>query len=65
MIKYDNYRYCKKCAGINDVKVVDTINQHISECKTECKDCGFCDYWAHGFFESRIDDKELEREVNK
>jgi len=43
---------CNKCGGKNEVKANDTDNGIISEAFTKCKDCGFDDYWAHGFFES-------------
>lgn len=46
---------CNKCAGENKIDTVDTINCHICEAKTECKDCGHKDYWAYGFFESGQD----------
>lgn len=43
---------CNKCAGENEVEVVDTTESHICEARTTCKQCGFKDYWAYGFFES-------------
>ena len=52
---YDNCSSCNKCSGTNKVKIIDTIGYTICECETKCEDCGFEDYWAHGFFESRID----------
>lgn len=51
--KYHNMDSCNKCKGSNlIVKVVDSVNGHISECETRCESCGFDDYWAYGFFDS-------------
>lgn len=54
-VEYHCYDSCNKCRGANDVTTVDTTNYQISECRTKCKDCGFEDYWAYGFFESSQD----------
>ena len=51
-VKYHCYDSCNKCSGNNDYDVTDSLNGMIMECKTKCRDCGFTDYWAHGYFES-------------
>ena len=51
-VKYHCHDSCNKCSGVNDCEVTGSINGRMSECKTKCKDCGFEDYWAHGYFES-------------
>jgi len=52
-IKYHNHGSCNSCGGSkNRAKVTDSLDGRMLECKTECEDCGFTDYWAHGFFES-------------
>lgn len=43
---------CNACTGTNEVTVKDTIEGHVCEAETVCKDCGHQDYWAYGFFES-------------
>ena len=53
---------CNACGGNNEVTVTDTLEGHLMECKTKCKDCGHDDYWAHGFFESS---QEMESKCNK
>lgn len=56
MVEYDNVNYCNKCGSPNEVKIVDSIDGRIPlECYTICSKCGFEDYWATGFFESRQD----------
>lgn len=49
---YHDYTTCNKCGGSTEVEIKETIEGHISECKTKCKVCGFEDYWAYGYFES-------------
>jgi hypothetical protein len=53
--EYDSYLSCNKCGGINKIKITDTIGYTICECETKCENCGFEDYWVHGFFESRTE----------
>lgn len=43
---------CNKCGGRNDETPTDIVAYQVSECETVCRDCGFEDYWAYGFFES-------------
>lgn len=50
--QYDLVSSCNKCGGVNDYSVIDAMESIITECKTKCKDCGFEDHWAYGFFES-------------
>ena len=50
-IYHDKYS-CNKCAGINNIEIVDTTDGYISECDTLCRDCGHKDYWALGYFKS-------------
>ena len=57
MGKYDNKNTCTKCHSKNKIKITDTVNGHISECKAMCNACGFEGYWAQGFFESRQGDE--------
>ncbi len=54
-VQYHCYDSCNACGGNNEVTTVDTIEYHVMECKTKCKDCGHEDYWTHGFFESSQD----------
>lgn len=51
-VKYHCYDSCNKCGEVNDYDVTDSLDGHMLECKAKCKECGFTDYWAHGFFES-------------
>ena len=51
-VKCHCYDSCNNCGEVNDHTVTDSLDGHIMECKTKCKECGFTDYWAHGFFES-------------
>lgn len=52
-VQYDEKESCNSCGiGQNEVKVTSHDCGYISECETKCKDCGFTDYWAYGFFES-------------
>ena len=51
-VKYHCYDSCNFCGGHNDYKVTDSLEGRIMECKTKCDECGFEDYWTHGFFES-------------
>lgn len=50
--KYHCYDSCNKCGGVNESITTDSLDYQMLECKTKCRDCGFEDYWAHGFFES-------------
>ncbi len=52
MATYDVKESCNKCGGKNEVKPNDTEDGFVNEAFTKCIDCGFEDYWAHGFFES-------------
>ena len=52
MGKYHKPTSCNHCGGTNDINVTDSLDDHMSECKTKCRDCGEEDYWAYGFFES-------------
>ena len=61
-VLYDSMRSCNKCgSNKNTIVVRDSIESTICECDTKCSICGFEDYWAYGFFESRQDgyDKAL------
>ena len=49
---YDNPNSCNRCGGENIVNQTDSIEYTMCEAETECKDCGFKDYWAYGHFES-------------
>ena len=51
-VKYHCHDSCNKCGGNNNYYVTDSIDGRMLECKTECRECGFTDYWVHGFFES-------------
>lgn len=53
--KFHNKGSCNKCGGQTSIKVVDSENGVVHECETACKDCGFVDFWAHGFFQSMQD----------
>lgn len=44
---------CNKCGGNNELLKAIIDDGIIYEVETKCKDCGFEDYWSHGFFESR------------
>lgn len=52
---YQNKRSCNKCGGNNELLKAIIDDGIIYEVETKCKDCGFQDYWSHGFFESRQD----------
>jgi len=43
---------CNYCGGENEITVTDSLDGHMHECRTQCKDCGKRDYWEHGYFES-------------
>lgn len=51
-VKYDCPSSCNKCGGDNIVHGDPFNTESSGECSTECKKCGFKDYWAHGFYES-------------
>lgn len=63
MLKYQNYNHCPQCRGRNEVEIKDTVNLYVAECKTTCTQCGFSDYWAHGFFESVCEDENQTSEA--
>ena len=52
---YQHKESCNKCSGTNTIKEVDSENGVVYEAETTCKDCGFRDYWATGFFQSGMD----------
>lgn len=55
-VEYHCMGSCNKCSGENEMTVTDTMDSHfITEAKTKCNECGFEDYWAHGWFESGKD----------
>lgn len=60
--QYHCHDSCNACGGVNIYQVISTDGGHLSECKTECKECGHKDYWAYGFFESS---QEMEIKCNK
>ena len=43
---------CNKCNGNNELINPSYESQFLHETKTICKDCGYVDYWAYGYFES-------------
>jgi hypothetical protein len=55
--EYDDKNKCPKCSGLNKIKVVDSIEDAICECETTCGNCGHLDYWAYGYYESKIYEK--------
>lgn len=48
--EYHCHDSCNKCAGLNDVKVTDSLDGHPLEYETKCKECGHEDHWCTGFF---------------
>lgn len=50
---YDNMHTCPICGGDNNVDPKDFEGGQVSEAYTECTVCGFKDYWAFGYFESK------------
>ena len=50
--EYHCVESCNNCGGTNDTKVTDSLEGYPLEYSTVCKDCGFKDHWAHGWFES-------------
>ncbi len=52
---YDLPNSCNKCGEGTYTSDEKYEESHLSECKTECKTCGFVDYWAYGVFESSQD----------
>ncbi len=54
MSKYQCPESCNKCGRYsNELLGIHPLHPYSSgEVKTKCKDCGFEDYWAHGYFES-------------
>lgn len=50
--KYHVAESCNRCAGVNEMINPAIDERGVYESKTKCKDCGFDDYWAYGFFES-------------
>jgi len=55
---YYSCSYCPKCTGVNSLKVVESINGHVSEAETKCTQCGHVDYFAYGYFESMSEEAE-------
>lgn len=53
---FDSPDSCNKCGKQNILILKDSID-YLTPCEyeTECTVCGFKDYWAYGFFESRQD----------
>ena len=47
---YQDKRSCNKCGGNNELLKAIVDDGIIYEVETNCKDCGFDDYWSHGFF---------------
>ncbi len=52
MNKYDDCTQCPVCGGINYLTIKDKIDLIATEVETECTECGHCDFWATGFYES-------------
>jgi hypothetical protein len=50
--QYHCYDSCNKCGGVNELIKPIYEECGIIETTTKCKDCGFDDFWAYGFFES-------------
>ena len=48
---YDNKFVCVMCSGKNQITIVDSINELVTECKTKCYVCGHKNYWAFGFYQ--------------
>ena len=63
--KYDKKEICNSCGAHNEVKQIDGENGVVYECETICKSCGFEDYWAFGFFQSRQYELEEEEELTQ
>ena len=53
-IMYDDYDKCTKCDGLNNVKITDITAGCVCEIETICSKCGHEDFWAYGFYESKI-----------
>ena len=43
---------CNSCGGETFVDPISHDDGYLAEAKTLCRDCGFKDYWVHGFFQS-------------
>jgi hypothetical protein len=52
MTKYHIPESCNKCQGENNFINPYYEETGLYETRTKCKQCGFEDYWAYGFFES-------------
>lgn len=50
--EYNNPSSCNKCRGENDIYSEVYEQGLMYECMTKCLECGFEDYWSHGFYES-------------
>lgn len=50
---YQDKNSCNNCGGNNTLLDAIIHDNVIYEVTTNCKDCGFDDYWSHGFFHSR------------
>lgn len=56
MVYYDDYYSCNSCGSLNNTnKIIYEDYYLVCEVDTTCSVCGFNDYWAYGFFESRND----------
>lgn len=55
MTKYNCYQSCNRCGLDTKITNTDGENGVVYECQTECRTCGFKDFWAHGFFKSGED----------
>lgn len=47
---YQDKTSCNNCGGNNTLLDAIIHDNVIYEVTTNCKDCGFDDYWSHGFF---------------
>jgi len=57
-VKYDNKNFCHICKGKNHIVVKDYVVMTICEAETTCESCGHIDYWALGWYQSRINKNE-------
>ena len=61
MGKYHLINSCNKCGELqNEITPKSTIESHVCEAETLCKNCWFKDYWAYGYFESSCDQDGIE-----
>ena len=54
-LEYHCKESCNRCGESTKIGRTDEDEGLIHECETECKTCGFIDFWAHGFFISMTD----------